>query len=106
MSLSACAGGLLLLASLVCGCATSRFETAAGAGRRFQIQQDGFAFANELMWDYHFDPSTDKVIHHRPEYDRLTRIIALWWRGRPGSFSSTRALTRTCRWRNQRLTGG
>ncbi len=67
MSLSARASGLLLLASFVWGCATSRFETAAGADRRFQIQQDGFAFANELMWDYHFDPTTDKVSHHRPE---------------------------------------
>ncbi len=64
--MSARAGGLLFLASFVWGCATSRFETAAGTDRRFQIQQDGFAFANELMWDYHFDPATDKVTHHRP----------------------------------------
>ena len=67
MSLSARAGGLLLLASLVCGCAIARFEAAPGADRPFQIQQDGFAFANELTWEYHFDPATDKVTHHRPE---------------------------------------
>ncbi len=59
--------GLLLLAALSGGCATQHFDSAPSAGRPFAIQQDGFAYANELMWEYRYDPATGKLTHHRPQ---------------------------------------
>src|SRR5260370_3132125 len=47
MSLPARASGLVLLASLVCGCATSRFEAAAGADRRVPMAHAGFSVVPE-----------------------------------------------------------
>jgi hypothetical protein len=45
---------LIFLASfLLAGCATSR-PSAAGS-RHFIFGQDTFAYANELVWEYHFD---------------------------------------------------
>ena len=47
-------GWLIFLASLLlAGCATSR--PAAAGSRHFVFGQDTFAYANELVWEYHFD---------------------------------------------------
>jgi hypothetical protein len=51
----------LVLALLLAGCATPR----TGANRPFQFEHDTFAFANELEWDYTFNPATGKM-DHRP----------------------------------------
>lgn len=44
-------------------------ETKPGAacGRRFDFNSDSFAFANELLWEYRFDPSTGRTIFSRRE---------------------------------------
>lgn len=40
--------------------------------RRFEFPRDTFAFANELLWEYHFDPASGKTAFHKrepkPEY--------------------------------------
>jgi len=47
-------GWVILLAGLLlAGCATSR--PAAAGSRHFSFDQDTFAYANELVWEYHFD---------------------------------------------------
>ncbi|MGA2029215.1 MAG: hypothetical protein ABSG87_03980 [Verrucomicrobiota bacterium] len=35
--------------------------------RRFDFGRDRFAFANELIWEYQFDPTTNKTSFHRRE---------------------------------------
>src|SRR5436189_1247537 len=45
---------LILLASLLlAGCATP--QPPLPDSRRFIFEQDTFAYANELVWEYHFD---------------------------------------------------
>ena len=39
----------------------------ASAGRSFLFDQDTMAFANELVWEYRFDPSTRTMIARRNE---------------------------------------
>jgi hypothetical protein len=34
-------------------------------GRRFQLERDAFAFPNELVWEYHFDPVTATTVFSR-----------------------------------------
>lgn len=34
-------------------------------GRRFQLERDAFAFPNELVWEYHFDPATAATVFTR-----------------------------------------
>lgn len=51
----------LLAVLLLTGCATPR----TSAGRPFHFPRDSFAFANELEWDYTFNPATGKM-NHRP----------------------------------------
>ena len=47
-------GWLIFLASLLlAGCATS--PPSAAGPRHFIFEQDTFAYANELVWEYHFD---------------------------------------------------
>ncbi len=52
------------LALLLCGCATAKVPAYS---RPFVFQQDSFAYANELVWEYHFDPTTGKATHNRRE---------------------------------------
>ncbi|MHB8520953.1 MAG: hypothetical protein ACYDH9_09350 [Limisphaerales bacterium] len=40
---------------------------AAAKPRRFEFDRDTFAFANELVWEYHFDPATRKAAFIRRE---------------------------------------
>lgn len=35
--------------------------------RRFEFERDSFAFANELIWEYRFDPTTGKTTFSRRE---------------------------------------
>jgi hypothetical protein len=35
--------------------------------RRFEFERDTFAFANELLWEYRFNPATGKTTFHRRE---------------------------------------
>jgi hypothetical protein len=51
---------------LLSGCCTQKF---AGT-RPFDFQKDTFSYANELVWDYHFD-ANGKWVHerHEPEPD-------------------------------------
>ncbi len=45
---------LLLLALLLCGCATPEPPVSQNA-RRFEFERDTFAFPNELVWEYFYD---------------------------------------------------
>jgi hypothetical protein len=48
-------GLIVLFALWLTGCATA---PPARQERKFNFQQDTFAFANELVWEYHFDGQT------------------------------------------------
>ncbi len=67
---------LLLVALVVSGCATSRPE--ARSSHPFQFENDTFAFANELVWDYYFD-AEGKWSHkrHEPEPDYTHHCFVL-----------------------------
>ena len=54
----------LLLALVLCGCAGARHPSTFT--RPFTFGQDTFAYANELVWEYHFDDATGQVTHSRP----------------------------------------
>jgi hypothetical protein len=66
----------LLLGLLLCGCAT----TGPAFRRPFVFKQDTFAFANELVWEYRFDPATAQTLHTRrkppPAYTHHCFVIA------------------------------
>lgn len=65
---------LFCLAALLSGCTTQKFS----GSRRFDFQQDTFAFANELKWEYHF--SHGQWVHERreppPEYSLHCFVLA------------------------------
>ena len=48
--------------------------------RRFEFDRDSFAFANELLWEYHFDPASGKTTFTRrdpkPEYAHRCFVLA------------------------------
>jgi hypothetical protein len=47
---------------------TSAKTTPGGAGvRPFEFARDTFAFTNELLWEYQFDPATGKTTVRRPQ---------------------------------------
>ena len=50
------------------------------AGRRFEFARDTFAFANELLWSYNFDPATGRTAFRRrdprPEYALRCFVLA------------------------------
>ena len=48
-------------------------------GRRFQLERDAFAFPNELVWEYHFDPATATTVFSRrqPPPDYVHRCFVL-----------------------------
>src|SRR2546423_5232379 len=57
------------VALLLAGCACPR--PASHSGRRFDFQQDTFAYPNELLWIYHYDAAGKWVYetrHPRPKY--------------------------------------
>jgi hypothetical protein len=71
--------GVLALGVASTGCATSSAKQAT-FNRPFVFQQDSFAFANELEWDYHFDPATGKTTHTerqpQPDYTQHCFVLA------------------------------
>ncbi len=71
--------GALLLAGLLSGCAT-RHELSAPLPRRpFDFQKDTFAFANELLCDYHYDSHSNWVSvtrHPKPDYTLHCFVVA------------------------------
>jgi hypothetical protein len=48
-------------------------------GRRFQLERDAFAFPNELVWEYHFDPAAAATVFRRrvPPPDYVHRCFVL-----------------------------
>ena len=42
-------------------------KPGAACGRRFDFSRDSFAFANELLWEYQFDPQTGRANFLRRE---------------------------------------
>jgi len=55
---------LLLLAVFCVGCATSARQEAI-SHHKFNFQRDTFAFANELVWEYHYDSNGKWVSNRR-----------------------------------------
>lgn len=55
---------------------TNSSDTGA---RRFEFARDSFAFANELLWEYRFDPATGKTTFYRrkPKPDYALRCFVL-----------------------------
>jgi len=70
---------LLLCATLLitlCGCACH--QPFVGS-RPFNFQTDTFAYANELVWEYHYDENGKWVHQHReppPDYTRHCFVVA------------------------------
>ena len=71
--------GGILLATLLSGCASAPCLPPATA-RTFSFEQDRFTYANELVWDYHFDTATGRTTHARhqppPTYTHHCFIVA------------------------------
>ncbi len=62
---------------------SAKTNPGEAVGRRFEFARDTFGFANELLWEYQFDPATGKATVRwrkpRPEYTHrcfvLTRVV-------------------------------
>src|SRR5256885_12764931 len=71
--------GALWLALAVClaGCSTPRPQNQA---RQFNFHEDTFAYANQLVWEYNFDPVTGRATHHatvpKPNYTHHCFVVA------------------------------
>jgi hypothetical protein len=61
---------------VLCGCSTPR----PVSDRPFLFKHDTFAYANELIWEYHFDPATGEATHHHrkppPDYTHHCFAVA------------------------------
>ena len=69
------AAAFFLVAVLVSGCATSKPVTQ----RHFVFPGDTFAYANELVWEYHFDANGKRLVTRRepaPEYKLHCFVVA------------------------------
>ena len=69
---------VLSLVAILCGCASSRPDLAT-TKRHFDFQKDTFAYANELVWEYHFDEHGKWVSHARepePDYTHHCFVVA------------------------------
>src|SRR4051812_46112875 len=69
----------LLLLIFAIGCASPQ-TTARAPLRPFVFGEDTFAFANELLWHYEFDPISGKTKHSperpRPDYTHHCFVVA------------------------------
>ena len=68
---------LACLAAILTGCATS--PPPSTSARPFAFEQDTFAYANELVWDYHFDEHgkwVSKPREPRPNYTHHCFVVA------------------------------
>ena len=67
----------ILLALVFCGCAGA---IKCSSRPPFVFKQESFAFANELVWEYHFDPDTGRMGHKRreppPTYTHRCFVVA------------------------------
>ena len=67
------------LTLLLAGCTAPRSAQRIPE-RPFRFQQDTFAYANELVWEYQLDPATGRMLHHRrekpPDYAQHCFIVA------------------------------
>jgi len=70
---------VVILALIFCGCASTR-PPAPASSRAFNFQTDTFAYANELVWEYHLDPQTGKMTGSRrapkPDYTHHCFVVA------------------------------
>jgi len=69
---------LLCLALVLSGCATSPPSLARNE-RPFNFQKDTFAYANELVWEYHFDQQgrwTSRPRRPKPDYTHHCFVVA------------------------------
>ncbi len=69
---------LVCLMLSLCGCATSHPERAE-TRRPFNFQTDTFAYANDLVWEYHFDEHgkwTSNPRLPRPDYTHRCFVVA------------------------------
>jgi hypothetical protein len=69
---------LIFLIVVLCGCATSTRVTPE-ASRPFDFEKDTFAYANELVWEYHFDDRGKWISQPRkpkPEYSHHCFVVA------------------------------
>lgn len=69
---------LLLLALFAAGCASTRSLSIA-EGQPFNFEQDTFAFANELVWEYKYDENgkwTTKPRKPKPDYTLRCFVVA------------------------------
>src|SRR5258708_6038989 len=65
-----------LLAMALCGCASTR---PANTGRHFEFGKDTFSYANELVWEYHYDANGKWVTNRReprPIYSQHCFVVA------------------------------
>jgi hypothetical protein len=71
--------GLTLLCFVLAGCATGQ-RPDSRPHRAFDFRQDTFAYANELFWEYHFDPLTGELTTTRrqppPHYAQHCFVVA------------------------------
>jgi len=71
-------GWLIVLAGLwLAGCATS--PPSAACSRHFIFEQDTFAYANELVWEYHYDNHgrwTHRSRGPKPDYTHHCFVVA------------------------------
>ena len=68
---------LIGVAIALTGCATS--QPATSASRRFVFERDTFAYANELVWEYHYDEHGNWVHNRRepkPDYTHRCFVVA------------------------------
>jgi hypothetical protein len=67
----------LALAVCLAGCSTPRPQSQ---GRHFNFHEDTFAYANQLVWEYDFDPVTGRATHHAtippPDYFHHCFVVA------------------------------
>jgi hypothetical protein len=69
---------LLCLVMVLAGCATSPSSLARNE-RPFNFQKDTFAYANELVWEYHFDEQgrwTSRPRRPKPDYTHHCFVVA------------------------------
>jgi len=65
-----------LLAMALCGCTSTR---PANTGRHFEFGKDTFSYANELVWEYHYDANGKWVTNRReprPTYSQHCFVVA------------------------------
>src|SRR5687768_12197762 len=74
---ASCVWLIVLAGLLLAGCATS--PPSAPGSRHFIFEQDTFAYANELVWEYRFDDNgkwTYRSREPKPDYTHRCFVVA------------------------------